>query len=61
MLSFIFHVILFFTIMCHNDEGMSFMTFVRRSLYPKEIMLRRTKDINHLTSFCVALFLIHSI
>jgi hypothetical protein len=28
---------------------------------PREIMLRRTKDINHLTSFCVALFLIHSI
>jgi hypothetical protein len=24
-------------------------------------MLRKTKDINHLTSICVALFLIHSI
>jgi hypothetical protein len=28
---------------------------------PREIMLRRMKDINHLTSFCVALFLIHII
>jgi hypothetical protein len=28
---------------------------------PREIMLRRTKDVNHLTFFCVALFLIHSI
>jgi hypothetical protein len=27
----------------------------------REITLRRTKDINHVTSFCVALFLIHSI
>jgi hypothetical protein len=25
-----------FTILYHNDEGTSFMTFVRRSLYPKE-------------------------
>jgi hypothetical protein len=24
-----------FIIVCCNDEGMSFMTFVRRSLYPK--------------------------
>jgi hypothetical protein len=30
-----------------DDEGTSFMIFVRRSLYSKEIMLRRTKDINH--------------
>ena len=28
---------------------------------PREIMLRRTKGINHLTFFCVVLFLIHSI
>jgi hypothetical protein len=35
MLSFAFHVILIFIIMCRNNEGMSFMTFVRRSLYPK--------------------------
>jgi hypothetical protein len=34
-LSFVFHVFLIFTITCRNDEGMSFMTFVRRSLYPK--------------------------
>jgi hypothetical protein len=27
----------------------------------REIMFRRTKGINHLTFFCVALFLIHSI
>jgi hypothetical protein len=25
----------FFTIMCCADEGMSFITFVRKSLYPK--------------------------
>jgi hypothetical protein len=35
MLSFVFHVFLIFTIIYRNDEGMSFMTFVRRSLYPK--------------------------
>ena len=35
MLFFVFHVFLIFTIMYRNDEGMSFMTFVRRSLYPK--------------------------
>jgi hypothetical protein len=35
MLSFTFHMILFFIIMCRDDEGMSLMTLVRRSLYPK--------------------------
>jgi hypothetical protein len=35
MLSFVFHVFLIITIIHHNHEGMSFMTFVRRSLYPK--------------------------
>jgi hypothetical protein len=35
MLTFVFHVFLIITIIYHNDEGMSFMTFVRRSLYPK--------------------------
>jgi hypothetical protein len=30
----------------HIDEGISFITFVWRLLYPKEIMLQRTKDIN---------------
>jgi hypothetical protein len=35
MLSFVFHVVLIFTIMCRSNEGMPFMTFVRRSLYPK--------------------------
>jgi hypothetical protein len=34
-----------------DDEGTSFMTFVRRSLYPKEKMLQRTKGINHLLLF----------
>jgi hypothetical protein len=61
MLSFTFHVILFFTIMCCNAEGMSFVTFVRRSLYPKGNNASKDEDINHSTSFCVALFLIHSI
>jgi hypothetical protein len=36
MLSFVFHVFLIFTIIYRNDEGMPFITFVRRSLYPKE-------------------------
>jgi hypothetical protein len=35
MLSFVFHVFLILTIISRNDEGMSFMTFVRRLLYPK--------------------------
>ena len=35
MLSFVFHVFFIFTIIYRNDEGMSFMTFVRRSLNPK--------------------------
>ena len=26
----------FFIIICYDDEGMSFITFVRKSLYPKE-------------------------
>jgi hypothetical protein len=30
----------------HDHEGISFMTFVWRSLYTKKIMLRRTKGIN---------------
>jgi hypothetical protein len=35
MVSFVFHVFFIITIIYHNDEGMSFMTFVRRLLYPK--------------------------
>jgi hypothetical protein len=35
MLSFVFHMFPIITIIYHNDEGMSFMTFIRRSLYPK--------------------------
>jgi hypothetical protein len=35
MLSFIFRVFLIFTIIYRNHEGMSFITFVRWSLYPK--------------------------
>jgi hypothetical protein len=35
VLSFVFHMFSINIIICHNDEGMSFMTFVRRSLYPK--------------------------
>jgi hypothetical protein len=44
-----------------DDEGTSFMTFVRRSLYPKGN--NASKDEGHfpLTCFCVALFLVHSI
>jgi hypothetical protein len=35
VLSFVFHMFPINTIIYHNDEDMSFMTFVRRSLYPK--------------------------
>jgi hypothetical protein len=35
MLSFVFHVFLIIISIYHNDEGKPFMTFVRRSLYPK--------------------------
>jgi hypothetical protein len=45
---------------CCDDEGMSFMTFVRRSLYPKGN--NASKDEGPLTiNICVALFLTHSI
>jgi hypothetical protein len=44
----------------YDDEGMSFMTFVRRSIYPKGNNV--SKDEGSLTTnICVALFLIHSI
>jgi hypothetical protein len=43
-----------------NDEGISFMTFVRRSLYLKRD--NASKDEGLLTfNICVALFLVHSI
>jgi hypothetical protein len=44
-----------------DDEGMYFMTFVRRSLYPKGNNASKDEGYLPLTSFCVALFLIHSI
>jgi hypothetical protein len=45
---------------CCDDEGKSFITFVRRSLYPKGN--NASKDEEPLTiNICVALFLIHSI
>jgi hypothetical protein len=44
----------------YDDEGMSFMTFVRRSLYPRGNNVSKDEGLYHLTS-CVALFLIHSI
>jgi hypothetical protein len=45
---------------CCDDEGMSFITFVRRSLYSKGN--NASKDEEPLTiNICVALFLIHSI
>jgi hypothetical protein len=44
-----------------NDEGMSFMTFVWRPLYPKGNNASKDEGYLPLTSFCVALFLIHSI
>jgi hypothetical protein len=33
--SLMFHMLLPFINVNYDDEGMSFMTFVRRSLYPK--------------------------
>jgi hypothetical protein len=50
----------FININC-DDEGMSFMTFVRRSLYPKGNNTSKDEGHQPLTSFYVALFLIHSI
>jgi hypothetical protein len=44
----------------HDDEGMSFMTFVRRSLYPKGNNASKDEGHYHLM-LCVALFLTHSI
>ena len=45
---------------CCEDEGISFMTFVERSLYPKGN--NASKDDGPLTiNICVALLLIHSI
>jgi hypothetical protein len=50
-----------FTNVYCDDEGTSFMTFVRRSLYPKGNNASKDEGYYPLTSFCVALFLIHSI
>jgi hypothetical protein len=33
-------------IACYVYEGMSFVTFVQNHYIPREIMLRRTKDLN---------------
>jgi hypothetical protein len=44
----------------YDDEGMSFMIFVRRSLYPRGNNVPKDEGLYHLTS-CVALFLINSI
>jgi hypothetical protein len=32
MISFVLHVFNIFTIICRNNEGMSFMTFVQKAL-----------------------------
>jgi hypothetical protein len=58
----IFHVsyALSFIIAYHDDEGTSFMTFVRRSLYHKGNNASKDEGYKHLI-ICVALFLIHSI
>jgi hypothetical protein len=49
----------FINLYCY-EEGMSFMTFVSRSLYPKENNASNDERHSPLT-FGVALFLIHSI
>jgi hypothetical protein len=58
----IFHVsyALPFINVYHDDEGTSFMTFIRRSLYPKGN--NASKDEGHYNLIlCVALFLTHRI
>jgi hypothetical protein len=49
-----------FSIFYHDHEGMSFMTFVLNSLYPKGNNDLKDEGLWYLT-FYVALFLIHSI
>jgi hypothetical protein len=49
-----------FSIFYHDREGMSFMTFVLDSLYPKGNNDPKDEGLWYLT-FYVALFLIHSI
>jgi hypothetical protein len=49
-----------FSIFFHDHEGMSFMTFVLDSLYPKGNNDPKDEGLLYLT-FYVALFLIHSI
>jgi hypothetical protein len=59
VVSYISYVSSFINTFC-DDEGMSFMTFVRRSLYPKGN--NASKDEGPLTiNICVALLLTHSI
>jgi hypothetical protein len=58
----VFHVSNAYTfIIVHwDDEGTSFMTFVWRSLYPKGDNVSKDEGL-YLLTFCVALFLTHSI
>jgi hypothetical protein len=49
-----------FFVFYHDYEGLSFMTFVRNPLYPKGNNDSKDEGFWYLT-FCVALFLIHSI
>ena len=57
----IFYVVYdsFFIIICCVDEGVSFITFVRKSLYPKGN--NASKDEGLYNILYVALFLTHSI
>jgi hypothetical protein len=58
----VFHVsyVSTFIIICWDDEGMSFITFVWWSLYPKGDNASKDEGLWLLT-FCVVLFLTHSI
>jgi hypothetical protein len=58
VIPYISYVSPFFNIYC-DHEGMSFMTFVWRSLYPKGNNALKDEGHLHLT-FCVALFLIYN-
>jgi hypothetical protein len=63
-----FTEIMLFSVLCvwiffifyHDHEGLSFMTFVRNPLYPKENNDSKDEGFWYLT-FCVTLFFIHRI
>jgi hypothetical protein len=51
MLSFMFHMLRLSFNVYYDDEGSSFMTFVRRSLYPKGNNVSKDEGLYRLTFF----------